>query len=329
MIHHSYVVAVSALALMVVAAKGIAALLPLPVSEALIAIGLGLVVSPLIPSAIRKSITKLAPSALRIGVALLGARLSVHAVLEIGIQAIGLVVLTMGVALVVVVTIGRRIGLSSDLTTLLAVGTAICGNSAIAAVAPVIRAEPRHVAVAIASVTLFGTAAVITYPLVGVALQIPDHQFGMWAGLAINDTSQVVAAGAVYSNAALIVATVVKLVRNAMMVPLLAFIAWRWGSRDTAARGERLTFLRRAVPAFVVGFILLAALRSSGILSNDLVLVLGEVSSVLVVAALGGIAVSIRLRDLAHVGPAPFALAAGAGVTMGIGSLAMLRVIAV
>ena len=117
--------------------------------------------------------------------------------------------------------LSRLAAVDSRLAVLLAVGAAVCGNSAVVATSPVIGARPRDTAYAVATVTLFGTIAVFAYPLIGHAAHLGDAVFGLWAGIAINDTSQVVAASSAYSPGAFEVATVVKLIRNALMAPLL------------------------------------------------------------------------------------------------------------
>ena len=118
-------------------------------------------------------------------------------------------------------------GTSARLATLIGVGTAICGNTAIIATAPVIKAEDRDVSFAVATITLFGTAAVIVFPLLGHALGMSDVLFGHWAGAAVNDTSQVTATGFSYSVEAGETATIVKLTRNTLMVPVI-FFAGTW-----------------------------------------------------------------------------------------------------
>src|SRR5690606_27919571 len=110
--------------------------------------------------------------------------------------------------------VARAFGVETRLALLLAVGTAVCGNSAIVATAPVIDAEDREIGIAVGTITMFGTVALFVFPVVAFALRMADSVFGFWAGLSINDTSQVVAAAAAYSAEALEPATVVKLVRN-------------------------------------------------------------------------------------------------------------------
>ena len=170
------------------------------------------------------------------------------------------------------------------------------------ATAPVIGARGRDVAYAVAVVTLFGTCAVFVYPFVGHALGLSDASFGLWSGTAINDTSQVVAASSAYSPGALEVATVVKLIRNALMAPLLLGIAWAWVRTETARadgpRGHRAPGLRRAVPLFVLGFLALAALRSIGVIGPELAAVLDTVARVCILVALAAVGLSVRVGEL-------------------------------
>lgn len=103
--------------------------------------------------------------------------------------------------------------------------------------APIIEAEDREIGFAVATITIFGTAALLLFPVIAMLVELPDRVFGFGAGLSINDTSQVVAAGAAYSDEALEVATVVKLVRNAFMASLILLIAW-WSARQRMVTGE-------------------------------------------------------------------------------------------
>jgi uncharacterized integral membrane protein (TIGR00698 family) len=257
---------------------------------------------------------------LRLGIVLLGARLSFDQVTRIGVPAAAVVVVTMTVALTLVLVLGRLADVDRRLGILLAVGAAVCGNSAVVATAPVIGARSRDVAYAVAVVTLFGTAAVFLYPIVGHALGLTDPTFGLWTGVAVNDTSQVVAASAAYSPAALDVATVVKLIRNALMAPLLVGIAWVW-SRRGEVTGDTAAGIRKAVPVFVLGFVAMTILRSVGIIGPDLANALGSISGWCILVGIAAVGLSIRLDDLRDVGPTAFAVGLGAAVVIGVGTL--------
>jgi uncharacterized integral membrane protein (TIGR00698 family) len=260
---------------------------------------------------------------LRAGIVLLGARLDLAEIARIGVPALVVIVVTMTAAFGLVLTISRLVRIEGRLAILLAVGSAVCGNSAIVATAPVIGAAARSVAYAVATITLFGTAAVIVYPLVGHALGMGDAAFGLWAGIAVNDTSQVVATGAAYSPAALDVATVVKLIRNAMMAPLLLLIAVLW-SRGSGAPADAGAGLRKAVPLFVLGFLLMAALRTAGLIGPDLAGVLDAISRVLILVALAGVGLSIRVAELRATSWRPIAVGLMVAIGIGAGTLAAI-----
>ena len=173
----------------------------------------------------------------------------------------------MAASFAIVLVVARLVHVDGRLAVLIAVGSAVCGNTAIVATAPVIGARAREVAYAVATITLFGTLAVFLYPTIGRAVGLSPTSFGLWAGVAVHDTSQVIATGAAFGPEALDVATVVKLIRNALMAPLLFLIAAVWAARadSNPASGPRALGrrgIRRAVPLFVLGFLALAALRT-------------------------------------------------------------------
>jgi len=248
---------------------------------------------------------------------LLGAKLSVEQIAGIGLPALAIIAVTMAVALSLVLVLSRLAAVDSRLAVLLAVGAAVCGNTAVLATAPVISARARDVAYAVATVTLFGTIAVFVYPLIGHTARLGDAVFGLWAGIAINDTSQVVAASAAYSPGAFEVATVVKLIRNTLMAPLLVGIAWIW-NRRTGTRGDTMAGLRRAVPVFVLGFLALSALRSVGAIDAGLAATLEGAARALILVALSAVGLSLRVEELRSVGPRPLLIGLGAAVVIGV-----------
>jgi uncharacterized integral membrane protein (TIGR00698 family) len=267
---------------------------------------------------------------LRAGIVLLGARLSLAEILRIGAPALGTIVLTMSASMLLVLLLARLVKVENRLAVLLAVGSAVCGNTAIVATAPVIGAKPREVAYAVATITLFGTLAVLFYPTIGHLVGLSSPSFGLWAGVAIHDTSQVVAAGAAYGPAALDVATVVKLIRNALMAPLLMLIAWGWstyGDEVGDAVGRSRPTLRRAIPPFVLGFLALATLRSLGIIGPQLAAVFDTVARVFVLVALAGIGASTRFRELRETSWRPLAIGLGVAIFVGLGSLVAIDVL--
>jgi uncharacterized integral membrane protein (TIGR00698 family) len=290
------------------------------VSEVTVAILIGLIVGrlPAVRSAVfAPGLRVAAERLLRLGIILLGAKLSVTQIAGIGLPALAIIVATMTAALSVVLVLSRLVSVDGRLAILLAVGAAVCGNTAVVATSPVIGARPRDTAYAVATVTLFGTIAVFAYPLIGHAAHLGDPVFGLWSGIAINDTSQVVAASAAYSPGAFEVATVVKLIRNALMAPLLLGIAWAW-SRRTGEAGDTRTGLRRAVPLFVLGFLALSALRSVGVVDAGLATTFEAIARALVLVALAAVGLSVRLDDLRRVGPKPLLVGLGVALVIGV-----------
>ncbi|HEY4220538.1 MAG TPA: putative sulfate exporter family transporter, partial [Myxococcota bacterium] len=291
--------------------------LPPSVAEVLVAVAIGLVIANagVLPASLRAStrpgIQFAVKRLLRAGIVLLGARLSLHEVVAIGASSIGLVVVLMTCALVFALIVGRALKLPPRLCVLIGVGTSVCGNTAIVATAPVIGADEREVSFAVATITLIGTAAVLLYPIIGHAIDLSATAYGTWCGVAVNDTSQVVAASAAYDPHSLDVASVVKLTRNALMAPLLVGIALfgaprlrEQGARTVGARAGALN----AVPLFVVGFLALSLLRTLDVVSKDMSSYFDVPAKALILCALAGVGLQTVVGDLRKTGPKPFVL---------------------
>ncbi len=332
------------------AARLVSGALPPAVSEILVAVLAGILVANLVPlpEAVAPGVRFAVQRVLRLGIVLLGARLSLEAVLAIGAGTLGLVLAAMALAFGVALLAGRAFGVPPRLRLLIGVGTAVCGNSAIVATAPVIRAEEREVSFAVATITLFGTLAVFVFPAVGLWLDLPDAVFGVWAGIAVNDTSQVVAAGSAYSEESRDIATVVKLVRNALMAPLIVAIAWYWNSSGGSAPAPpgalppgppgsleapppppgSPKLLRHsivsAVPVFVLGFLGMAALRTAGAITDEQAARLDQAATALILVALAGVGLNTRLAQMRTAGLTPFYVGLATAATLALVSLAAI-----
>ena len=259
--------------------------------------------------------------ALRLGIILLGARLSLGEIARIGLPATGIIVVTMAASFAVVLLVARFVRIEGRLAALIAVGSAVCGNTAIVATAPVIGARAREVAYAVATITLFGTLAVFLYPSIGRAFAVPQPSFGLWAGVAVHDTSQVIATSAAYGPAALDVATVVKLIRNALMAPLLLLIAMAWAARGDRAIDSARRGIVRAVPLFVLGFLALAGLRTIGVIDAEGAAALDVIARLLILVALAAVGMSIHVGELRETSWRPLAVGFVVALAVGIGSL--------
>jgi uncharacterized integral membrane protein (TIGR00698 family) len=216
-------------------------------------------------SGLRPGIDFAARTVLQLAVVVLGAQLSLRQIAAVGAASLPVMLTTLAVCLTLAYFLGRRLGIESDLRTLIGVGTGICGASAIAAVSPTIRAKNPAIAYAISTIFLFNIAAVLTFPPIGHVLGLSQHAFGLFAGTAVNDTSSVVAAAASYGTAAGNYAVVVKLTRTLLIVPICLVLAALVRRRDraagaVAARADgALIGATRLVPWFLVGFLLVAA----------------------------------------------------------------------
>lgn len=317
-----------ALAVAVAAGATLAgAWLPPAFGPVLLAVLLGVVLGNAValPAATGPGLAFAAKHLLRGGVVLLGARLSLGSVAGIGVRSIALVAGCMGVAFGCVALLARAVRLAPRLTMLIAVGCAVCGNSAIMATAPVIDADEREVSFALACITVLGTLSLLVFPLVGRATGMADHDFGLWTGLAVNDTSQVVATSAAYSDLALEVATVVKLVRNALMAPVILAILW-WSRRQGRDHGGAAAATRQAVPLFAFGFLALAALRSLGVIPATVAADLGGVATLLITVAIAAVSLGTRWASLRSGGPAGLLVGAGATALLALFALGVIHV---
>ncbi len=278
---------------------------------------------------------------LQCSVVLLGAQLSIAEAARVGLSSLPVMLGSLAVCLAAAWLYGRLLGVPRDLGTLIGVGTGICGGSAIAAVSPVIEAASTDVAYAISTIFLFNIAAVLTFPLLGHILGMSQQSFGLFAGTAVNDTSSVVATAATYGAAATSHAVVVKLVRTLMIIPIclvLAALTARRARTATAPAGATATTPRtpapgparmsprrvlRLVPWFLIGFVVVAAVNSAGIIPAAAHGPLQHVSVFLVAVALSAIGLSTNVAALRAAGPKPLLLGALLWITVAAASLAL------
>ena len=186
----------------------------------------------------------------------LGADMNLRAVAQAGLHGLGYTTLSITLVLALGWWLARLLKVEHDAGLLISVGTAICGGSAIAAVAPVLRARAHETSVALATVFLLNAAALVVFPPLGHWTHLSQEAFGLWAALAIHDTSSVVGAGLAYGPRALEVATTVKLARALWIVPLTLLIGW-WVARRSEAAPDSPPVKK---PWFIAGFLAMAAL---------------------------------------------------------------------
>lgn len=271
---------------------------------------------------------------LQASIVLLGFGLDLGQVARTGLDSLGVTLATLLLAFGAAWALGRALRVPGKLAALVGVGTAICGGSAIAAVAPILRPDEHDTAFAISTIFLFNLVAVLVFPPLGHLMGMDDAQFGVWAGTAINDTSSVVAAGYAYSEAAGDHATIVKLARATMIVPvclaLAGALAWRArraatagraGASAAAATGAPSARLGAIFPWFILWFVVASALRTAGLVPEAWQDALHAAGGLAMVLALAGIGLSADLHRMRVTGPRPVLLGLGVWASVAVGSL--------
>lgn len=252
----------------------------------------------------------------------LGAGLSLSQVAHTGIDSLAVTLVTISAAGLAAWGLGRLLGVGGRLKLLIGVGTAICGGSAIAAVTPIVKPDEHETAFAISTIFLFNVVAVLLFPALGHWLHLSDLGFGMWAGTAINDTSSVVAAGYSYSKAAGDYATIVKLTRATLIIPiclaLAMIVAWRHKKHGTGDFS-----LRRIFPWFILWFLVASALRTAAVIPQDWLPWIHDAAEFLIIVALTAIGLSSNLRRMASTGVRPILLGLGVWAAVSVSSLAV------
>lgn len=273
--------------------------------------------------ALRPGIRLAAGVVLQAAVVLLGAQLSLRRLAQVGASSLPVMLGTLAVCLAAAYLLGRALGIDSDLRTLIGVGTAICGASAIAATSPVIKARDAAVAYAVTTIFCFNIAAVLVFPPLGHLLHLSQHSFGVFAGTAVNDTSSVVAAATTYGTKATDTAVVVKLTRTLLIIPICLVLGLLTRRREDAA-GPRPHLLRQVaglVPWFLVGFVVLAGVNSLGLVPDWADAPDRQAATFLICVALAGIGISTDAAALRRAGPRPLVLGGALWVAVAATSL--------
>jgi uncharacterized integral membrane protein (TIGR00698 family) len=294
-----------------------------------------------LPESFRPGVSFTGKRVLQASIVVLGLDLSARQVLSIGRSSLPVLVGSLVIVLALAWVLGRALRLRSDLTTLIGVGTAICGASAIAATSAVIGAVEADVSYAVATIFTFNVVAVLIYPALGHALDLSQHAFGLWAGTAINDTSSVVAASTIYGHEATAYGVTVKLTRTLAIVPICLALA-AWGNRrrqledsraateaGVAARGGDGAPARGRVrlgaifPLFILLFVGAVLLNTAGLVPSGWHHPLTELARWMITAALAAIGLSTRFRDIREAGARPIILGAILWAAVGVTSLVL------
>jgi len=319
-----------------------------PISAIMMAIVIGMILANTIalPDTVQNGLRFCASTILRIGIMLLGIRLSLMGAGRFTVVALPFVIAAIAIGLITVRLIGRHLGLSRQLTGLIAVGTSICGCTAIVATAPLIKANEAEVSYSIACITVFGLAAMFFYTVLAHHM-FPDQPVlaGLFLGTSIHETAQVAGAGLMYEaqyNApvALEIATVTKLVRNLCMIAVIPIVGFLYGTSRTDSGEDKKPKLLSMVPWFIVGFALMSALRTVGDLGdrpfgflepsqwNVLIRIFRALAERCLLIAMAAVGLTSMLAGISKIGMRPFVLGLFAALLIGAVSLGLISAFA-
>lgn len=262
---------------------------------------------------------------LKAGIVLLGSRFLLGDILKLGGVSLLLVAVEISGSIAFMTLLGRLFKLKPKLTSLLAVGSAVCGVSAIIATRGAIEADDEDSSFSIAAILALGAFALFTFPLIGHALHLGDRAYGIWAGLAVDNTAEATAAGALYSDAAGKLAVLVKATRNAMIGFVVLAYAVYWASRGQAKTvHNKAAFLWQKFPKFVLGFLLISVLATYQFFSKDQVAALGNLSRWAFLLTFAGVGLRTNFREMRKQGLRPFAVGAIGEVVIAAFTLALV-----
>jgi uncharacterized integral membrane protein (TIGR00698 family) len=262
---------------------------------------------------------------LKVGIVLLGARFILGDIAKLGGIALLLVFVEIALGLAFMTYLGKAFHLKPKLVSLLAVGSSICGVSAIIAAQGAIEADEEDSSFAIAAILALGAISLFVFPLVGHALHLSDRAYGVWTGLAVDNTAETAAAGALYSDAAGKVAILVKTCRNAMIGFVVLGYAIYWASKGQAAGiQDKAAFLWTKFPKFVLGFLLISILASVGFFSKPDLLAVANLSRWAFLLTFAGVGLRTNFRELTKQGARPFFVGAIGEVVIAIVTLTLV-----
>ena len=273
---------------------------------------------------------------LKLGIIFLGIRLSISDIFIYGSQGLVVIIPCIAISILIVKSLRNKLNVSENLSLLIAVGTSICGATAIAALAPAINAKKEEISYAIANITVFGLFAMFLYPMVAYTI-FNDNSLsvGLFLGTSIHETAQVAGSGMIYSEqyqnpSVLDISTVIKLVRNTMMViviPLLAFLARKDSNQNNSIK------IASIFPYFIIGFLVFGMIRTVGdqfeyqIGSenwNSFIYFIKNFAEILLVIAMSAIGYNTKINKFKNLGLKPFYLGFIAALSVGVVSFSVI-----
>jgi uncharacterized integral membrane protein (TIGR00698 family) len=248
---------------------------------------------------------------LKLGIVFLGVRFLLGDVLKLGGASLVFVAIELGVSILLMSLLGKWFGLSPKLTSLLAIGSSICGVSAIVAAKGAIDADDEDSSYAIAAILALGAFSLVAFPAIGHALGMSDHAFGLWAGLAVDNTAEATAAGALYSDTAAKFAILAKTTRNATIGFVVLGYAIYWARKSQKEfQGSKAAFLWNKFPKFVLGFLLISLLATLNFFTKQQMTDLANLSRWAFLLTFAGVGLQTNLGQLRKQGLKPLAVGA-------------------
>ena len=283
------------------------------------------------PAFFQPGIQFTAKKILQYSIILLGFGMNLFEILAVGSQSLAIIIATISTALIVAYVLSKVMNIERDIATLVGVGSSICGGSAIAAAAPVIKASDKDIAQSISVIFLFNVVAAFLFPALGDMLGFTDTGFGMWAGTAINDTSSVVAAGQTWASAhgsdtALNYATIVKLTRTLAIIPICLGLAYITGKTKNTASDVKITSI---FPMFILYFVLAAVVNTLIGSSFPFLAELPSVGKFMIAMAMAAIGLNTNLISLVKSGGKPILLGLICWICIALVSIGMQHVLGI
>ena len=313
-----------------------------PVFAILIGMVLALVVPEAVSAPLQKGVKFTSKKILQYAVILLGFGLNLSQIAQVGATSLPIIVSTIATSLIVAFILCRALKIPGKISTLIGVGSSICGGSAIAATAPVIDADDEEIAQAISVIFLFNVIAALVFPTLGGMLGLTNEGFGLFAGTAVNDTSSVTAAAAAWDGMhpganTLDAATIVKLTRTLAIIPITLALAF-WQVRQAkraAAAGEGSgqaagTFdIKKIFPFFIVFFVLASVITTVFALPADVTVPIKELSKFFIIMAMAAIGFNTNIVKLVRTGGKPILMGLACWIAIACVSLGMQHVLGI
>ena len=283
------------------------------------------------PAFFQPGIQFTAKKILQYSIILLGFGMNLFEILAVGSQSLLIIVSTIGTALITAYILSRIMNIERDIATLVGVGSSICGGSAIAAAAPVIKASDKDIAQSISVIFLFNVVAAFLFPALGDMLGFTDTGFGMWAGTAINDTSSVVAAGQTWASAhgsdtALNYATIVKLTRTLAIIPICLGLAYITSKTKNTAADVKITSI---FPMFILYFVIAAIFNTLAGESLPVLAQLPSIGKFMIAMAMAAIGLNTNLVSLVKSGGKPILLGLVCWIFIALVSIGMQHILGI